>query len=71
MEEVQEPSLQQIYTVESMGNMLTWGEQQILEPMDEFTNIQAISYDRKMKSIMKITTKKRRLTLDHSILITT
>jgi hypothetical protein len=51
--------------------MLTWGDQQIPEPVDEVADIQAISYDQKRKSIMKRTTKKRRLTLDHSILITT
>jgi hypothetical protein len=71
MEEVQEPILEQIYIVGSLGNMLTWGDQQIVEPVDEVVDIQAISYDRKRKSIMKRTTKKRRLTLDRSILITT
>jgi hypothetical protein len=35
------------------------------------SDIQVIAYDRKRKSIMKRTTKKRRLTLDSSILITT
>jgi hypothetical protein len=69
--EVQEPSLEQIYTVGSLGNTLTWGEKQIPEPVDEVTDIQEIAYDRKRKSIMKRTTKKRRLTLDSSILITT
>ena len=39
--------------------------------MDEVVDIQAISYNRKRKSIMKRTTKKRRLNLDNSILITT
>jgi hypothetical protein len=39
--------------------------------MDEVVNIQAIAYDRKKKDIMKRTTKKRRLTLESSILITT
>jgi hypothetical protein len=39
--------------------------------MDEVTKIQAISYDRKRKSIMRRTTKKRRLTMDNVILITT
>jgi hypothetical protein len=53
-----------------MGNTLTWGEHQIPEPMDEVIDIQSITYDRKMKAIMKRTTKKRRLTLDNSILIT-
>jgi hypothetical protein len=70
-EEVQEPSLEHVYTVGSLGNTLTWGEQQIPEPVDEVVDKQAIAYDRKRKSIMKRTTKKRRLTLDRSILITT
>jgi hypothetical protein len=46
-------------------------DQQILEPMEEVANIHAISYDRKRKDIMQRTTKKRRITLDRSILITT
>jgi hypothetical protein len=51
--------------------MLTWGDQQIPEPMDEFVDIHAIVYERKRKYIMQRTTKKRRITLDRSILITT
>jgi len=35
------------------------------------TDIYAISYNRKKKAISQITTKKRRITLDRSILITT
>jgi hypothetical protein len=69
--EFQEPNLEQIYTVRGLGNMLTWGDQQIPELMDEVDNIQAISYDWKRKDIMMRTTKKRRITLDHCILITT
>jgi hypothetical protein len=71
VEEVQEPILEQIYIVGSLGNNLTWGEQQIPEPIDEVIDIQAIAYDRKRKAIMKRTTKKRRLMLVNSILITT
>jgi hypothetical protein len=41
------------------------------EPVDEVVDIQEIAYDRKRKSIMKKTTKKKRLTLDSLILITT
>jgi hypothetical protein len=70
MEEVQEPILEQIHTVMSLGNTLTWGEQQIPEPVDEVTDIQSITYDRKRKAIMNRTTKKRRITLDSLILIT-
>jgi hypothetical protein len=54
-----------------LGNTLTWGDQQIPEPVDEVADIYAISYDRKRKAIIQRTTKKRRITLDHSILITT
>jgi hypothetical protein len=52
MEEVQEPSLIQIYTIESLGNMLTWGDQQIPKPVDEVVDIHSIAYDRKRKAIM-------------------
>jgi hypothetical protein len=38
--------------------------------MDEVVDIQAITYDQKRKANMKRTTKKRRLTLDNSTLIT-
>jgi len=55
----------------SLGNTLTWGDQQIPEPMDEVADIHVLSYDRKRKSIMRRKTKKRRLTLDNAILITT
>jgi hypothetical protein len=51
--------------------MLTWGDQQIPEPVDEVADIHAISYDQKMKDIVKRTSNKRRITLDRSILITT
>jgi hypothetical protein len=61
----------QIHTFRSLGNTLTWGEQQIPEPIDEVANIQVITYDRKIKSSMKRTTKKRKLMLDNLILITT
>jgi hypothetical protein len=71
IEEVREPSLEHIYTFGSLGNTLTWGEKQIPELVDEVTSIQQIAYDRNIKSIMKRTTKKRRITLDISILITT
>jgi hypothetical protein len=43
--EVQEPILEHIYTFKSLGNTLTWGEQQIIEPVDEVINIQAIGYE--------------------------
>jgi hypothetical protein len=69
--EFQEPNLEQIYTIGSLGNNLTWGEQQIPKLVDEFTDIQAITYNQKRKTIMKRTTKNRRLTLESLILITT
>jgi len=70
MDEIQELSLEQIYTIGSLGNMLTWGDQQIPEPVDEVADIHAIAYDWKRKVIMQRTKKKRRITLDRSILIT-
>jgi DNA-directed RNA polymerase subunit E'/Rpb7 len=52
------------------GKYSNLGRAKILEHVDEVADIQEITYDRKRKSIMKRTTKKRRLTLDSSILIT-
>jgi hypothetical protein len=71
-EETREPTLEQIYTTGSLGNNLTWGDQQIPELIDEVADIYAISYDQKRNSIVQRTAKKRRsITLDHSILVTT
>jgi hypothetical protein len=50
--EVREPTLEQIYTAGSLGNNLTWGDQQILDLVDEVTNIYVISYDQKRKAII-------------------
>jgi len=69
--EVQEPSLEKINIIESLGNTLTWGEKKIPKLVDEVSDIQTITYDQKRKSIMKRTTKKRRLTLDISFFIIT
>jgi hypothetical protein len=53
-----------------LGNKLTWGAQQIPEPVDEVVDIYAISYSQKRKAIIQRTVKKRRISLDHSILVT-
>jgi hypothetical protein len=63
--------MEHLYTVGSLGNTLSWGDQQIPEPVDEVTDIQEISYDRKIKVVMRRTVKKRKLTLDSTLLITT
>jgi hypothetical protein len=67
-EEVREPILEQIYTAGSLGNNLTWGDQQIPDLVAEVADIYAISYDQKRKAIIHRTGKKRRITLDQSII---
>jgi DNA-directed RNA polymerase subunit E'/Rpb7 len=69
-EEVREPTPEQIYNAGILRNNLTWGDQQILEPVDEVADIYAISYDQKRKAIVQRTEKKRRITLDQSIMVT-
>jgi hypothetical protein len=51
-EEVQEPSLEQVYTIESLGNTLTLGDQKIPETVEEVANIHSIAYDYKRKAIV-------------------
>jgi hypothetical protein len=57
-EEVREPTPEKIYTMGSLRNNLTWGDQQIPEPVDEVADIYAISYNQKRKAIVQRTTKK-------------
>jgi len=66
-EEVQEPNIEQIYTIGSLGNKLTWGNQQIPDLVDKVADIYVISYDQKRKDIVQRTAKKIRITLDHSM----
>jgi hypothetical protein len=63
--------MEHLYTAGSLGNTVSWGDQQIPEPIDKVVDIQAIAYDRKRKVVMKITVRKRKLTLDNTLFITT
>ena len=69
--ELKEPAMEYLYTVRSLVSTLSWGDQQIPEPVDEVVDIQEISYDKKRKAMMRRTIKKRKLTLDNTLLITT
>jgi hypothetical protein len=71
MEKGKEPVMEHFYTSGSLGNTLSWGDQQIPEPVDEVVDVQAISYDKKRKAVMKRTVKRRRFTLDSTMFVTT
>jgi hypothetical protein len=66
-----ETILEHFHTPGSLGNTLSWGDQPIPEPVDEVVDVQAISYDRKRQLVVKRTRKKRRITLDSALMITT
>jgi hypothetical protein len=51
--------------------MLSWGDQQIQESIDEVENFHAISYDKKRQVVVKRIRKKRRITIDSAVVITT
>jgi hypothetical protein len=53
-----------------MGNILEWGDKKIIYLVDEVANIEATSYDRKRQVVVK-RTRKMKLTLDSSMVITT
>jgi hypothetical protein len=65
-----EPTLEHFHTPGSLSNAISWGDQPIPEPVDEVVDVQAITYDRKRKVVVKRTSKKRRLTLDSVVVIT-
>jgi hypothetical protein len=71
MEKGKEPVMEHFYTLGSLGNTLSWGDQQIPEPVDEVFDVKAISYDKKRKAMMKRTVKRRRFTLDSTMFVTT
>jgi hypothetical protein len=69
--ELREPYMEHLYTMGSLGNTLLWGDQQILELVDEIVDIQVIAYEWKRKAMMRRTIKKRKLTLNSTLFITT
>jgi hypothetical protein len=66
-----ETIMEHLFTTGSLGNNLSWGDQQIPEPAKEAVDIHAIAYDRKRKVVMKRTIRKKKLTLDSTLFITT
>jgi len=64
-------AMEHIYMKGILGGTLSWRDEQIPEPVDEFIDIQEIPYDRKAKVVMRRIIKKRKLMLDSTILITT
>jgi hypothetical protein len=62
--------MEHLYMERILGNTLSWGDQPILEPVDEVINIQEISYDGKRKDAMRRTIKKMNLMLDRTLFIT-
>jgi hypothetical protein len=63
--------LEHFNTPGSLGNSLSWGEQPMPNLVDEVFDVQAIGYDRKRQLVLKRTRKKRRITLDSVVMITT
>jgi hypothetical protein len=66
-----ETILEHFHTPSSLGKALSWGNQPILESVDEVSDVQAIIYERKIHLFMKRTRNKRRITLDSAVMITT
>jgi hypothetical protein len=64
------PILEHFHTPRSMGNALAWGDQQTPEPINEVDDIKSIAYDRKIQVLVRITSRKRNLTLDSAMVIT-
>jgi len=54
-----------------LGNTLSWGDQEIPEPIDEVVDIHDNSYDRKRKAMMKKIVRKMNLTLENTLFIIT
>jgi hypothetical protein len=66
----QDPISEHFYTPGSVRNILSWGDQPIHQPVEEVANLESFAYDRKRRSIVKRTQRKRKITLDNSVLCT-
>jgi hypothetical protein len=53
-----------------MGIMLAWGDKKIPEPLDEVVDIEAITYDKKIQVSVRRTSRKRKLNLDNTMVMT-
>jgi hypothetical protein len=53
-----------------MGNVLAWGDQPILDPLDEVANIESITYDRKSqrRSTTLLSMQEATIVVDYNIL---
>jgi hypothetical protein len=71
MEKGKEPTMEHFYMSWILGSTLSWGDQQIVEPVGEVANVQDISYDKKRKEVLKRTVKRRRFTLYNNLVVTT
>jgi len=70
MDKGKTPIIENFHTPGSMGNILAWDDQPILEPLDDVADIESIAYDRKMHLLVKITQRKMKLTLDSIVIMT-
>ena len=50
-----EPKIEHFHTPGSLENILSWGDQPISEPADEFVDLESITYDQHPRAIMKRT----------------
>jgi hypothetical protein len=64
------PDLEHFHIPGSLGNSLSWGDQPIMEHVDEVVDVQEITCDIKIQVIVTRPRKKRRVTLDSALMIT-
>jgi len=64
------PTMEHFHTLGSMGIMLAWGDKKIPKPLDEVVDIEAITYDKKIQVSVTRASRKRKLNLDNTMVMT-
>jgi hypothetical protein len=65
-----ELDFEHFHTPRILSNAMSWGYQTIPKHLYEVANFQEITYEKKRQVIVRMTSKKRRLSLDSATMIT-
>jgi hypothetical protein len=63
-------TMEHFYMAGSLGNTLSWGDQQIIEPIDKVLMCRPSLMTRNERQVMKRNVKRRRFNLDNNFFVT-
>jgi hypothetical protein len=62
--------MEKVYTPRSLENIISWGVQSILDPLEEVVDLESIVYNHWRHPIVKRTQNRRRFDVDNVVICT-